>query len=356
MLRALCGFMRRDGHEVYALVDRDGPLLDQLARDGTMTLGLPIATPGRFAGSWPRLVLTIRRLAPDVLHLHGQPAAFFGGLAGRAAGVRRIVYSAQFPAFHTDFDARRRLRNRLVERVSCRLASRVVCLSRWDQAEFVRRTLASLDQVARIPNCVDRAFFEAPPRPSGPRPGGLPSEGPLIVFVGRLTDQKGVETLIGAVPIIGAGHPGAHFVIAGDGPLRATLEGQARERALASTVTFTGALEDPRPFLRAADVVVVPSLFEPFGIIAAEALALGRPVVASRVGGLPDIVEHEVTGLLVPPANPPALAQAVCRILGASSAAREMGARGRERARREFSEEAVLPRYREIYLETLVEE
>jgi glycosyltransferase involved in cell wall biosynthesis len=354
-LRTLCGFAQRGGFDVQVIADRDGPLLDQLARDGVATLALPLATPRRFATSLPRLVAAIRRAAPDLLHLHGQPSGFFGSIAGRVAGVRRLVYSAQFPAFHADFDPWRRLRNGLVEWVSGRLASRVVCLSRYDCDEYLRRRLALPQRLLCIPNCVDEAFFRASPLPApGPRPFGLPSRGPLIGFVGRLTDQKGVEDLIHAVPIVRAAHPEAHVVIAGDGPLRPALEALAQQEAMAA-VTFTGALENPLPVFQLSEVVVVPSRFEPLGIVAAEALALGKPVVASRVGGLPDIIEHELTGLLIPPADPRSLAEAVCRLLGARGMAEEMGARGRDVVRHRFSEEVVLPRYLDLYREVLAE-
>jgi glycogen(starch) synthase len=223
----------------------------------------------------------------------------------------------------------------------------VVCLSQWDRGEFLRRALVSPGRLVHIPNCVDTVFFRAPPTLS-PASLGLPAEGPLIAFVGRLTDQKGVADLIRASPVIRAAHAGARVIIAGDGPLRAQLEAMAG-RIAPGTVTFMGGLLDPLPAFQVADVVVVPSRFEPLGIVAAESLALGKPVVASRIGGLTDIVEHEDTGLLISPGQPRELADAVCRMLDQPEAAREMAARGRRAVQARFSEEAVLPRYRDLY-------
>jgi starch synthase len=107
------------------------------------------------------------------------------------------------------------------------------------------------------------------------------------------------------------------------------------------------------PAYEEADVVAVPSRFEPLGMVAAEALALGAPVVASRVGGLPDIVEHGVGGLLVPPGDPAALAAALCRLLEDRDLAGALAARGQERVRRDFGEETILPRYARLYAELL---
>ena len=346
-LRTLCAFLYSQGADVHVIADRDGPLLDWLGRDGVSGIAMPLGSPRRFAQSLPRLARAIRRLRPDVLHLHGQPAGCLGAAAGRLAGARRLVYSAQFPAFHADFDAWRTVRNRILESASTSLASRVVCLSQWDRGEFLRRNFVSPGRLVHIPNCVDSAFFKALPTLS-PARLGLPAGGPLIAFVGRLTDQKGVEDLIRASPVIRAAHAGARVIVAGDGPLRAQLEAMAG-RIAPETVVFMGGLLDPLPAFQVADVVVVPSRFEPLGIVAAEALALGKPVVASRIGGLTDIVAHEDTGLLISPGQPRELADAVCRMLDQPEAAREMAARGRRAVQARFSEETVLPRYRDLY-------
>ncbi len=352
-LRTLVRYLHGRGHHAQVIVDRDGPLADELVRDGIAVTDLPLASARLLPTCLPRLVGAIRRVRPQIVHLHGQPAGFWGALAARLAGVRRLVYSAQFPAFHADFDPWRRIRNQVVERVSVALASQVVCLSRADRSEFQRRRLAPPERLAHIPNCVDQAFFRAPSAaPATPRLVDLPVGASVVGFVGRLTDQKGVEDLIRALPLIRAARPEAHAVIAGEGPLRRALEALARTLA-GDAATFTGALEDPLPVFQLSRVLVVPSHFEPLGIVAAEALALGKPVVATRVGGLPEIVEHEVTGLLIPPRDPAALAEAVCRLLKGKGLARDIGARGREMARRLFSEEAVLPRYERLYLELL---
>jgi len=352
-LRALAGLCRREGYEVRVIVDEDGPLLRLLGADGIAGEPAPLATPGRFVRSLPRLVGRVRRFRPDLLHLHGQPAGSVGAVAGRLSGVRRILYAAQFPAFHTDFDRLRRVRNHGVEWLSARLASRVVCLSRWDAAEYERRRLAPAGRVVRIPNCVRPEFLGADPiGPAPARPAGVPPGAPVVGFIGRLTDQKGVEHLIQAMPLVRRRVPQARLVVTGDGPLRERLERLAGGVA-PGAVCFLGALEDPLPAFGLADVIVAPSRFEPLGMVAAEALALGKAVVAARVGGLPDIVEHEVTGLLVPPGDPPALAEAIARLVEDRPLAARLGAEGRRRVVAQFSEPAILPRYARLYAELL---
>ena len=348
-LRTLARLARQEGYAVRVLVGADGPLLGQLRGDGFEVETLPLGTARRFARSLPRLVARIRAFAPDLLHLHGQPAGSLGALAGRLAGVRRMLYAAQFPAFHTDFDPWRRARNHAVERVSAALSARVVCLSRWDIAEYRRRRLGPPARFVHIPNCVDPAILAHGLAPPHPRAAW---GSPVVAFIGRLTDQKGADDLIRAIARIRARGVPARLVVTGEGPLREALERQARAEA-PGAVAFRDAIVNPVPAFEEAHVVAMPSRFEPLGMVAAEALALGRPVVAARVGGLPDIVEDGVSGLLVPPGDPQALADALARLLADPELAEDLGARGSARVRRDFGEEAVLPRYRRLYAELL---
>jgi glycosyltransferase involved in cell wall biosynthesis len=354
-LRALAALCRREGYDVHVIVDADGPLLRLLAADGIPAEPAALSTPRRFLRSLPWLIRRVRRLAPDLLHVHGQPAGSLGALAGRLAGVRRILYAAQFPAFHTDFDRFRRARNHGVEWLSARLASRVVCLSRWDTAEYLRRRLAPPVRFVRIPNCVRPEFLRAAPDPlPAARLAGVPPGAPVVGFIGRLTDQKGVEDLIQAMPLVQRRVPEARLVVTGDGPLRPRLEALAQATA-PGTVSFLGALEDPLPAYGLASVIAMPSRFEPLGMVAVEALALGKAVVAARVGGLPDIIEDEVTGLLVPPGDPRALAGAIARLLADRALAARLGEAGRRHIQQEFSEPAILPRYARLYADLLAD-
>jgi len=157
----------------------------------------------------------------------------------------------------------------------------------------------------------------------------------LITAVGRLTSQKGFDDLIRAYPIIRRVVPESKLLIVGDGHMRIELESIAERERVRDNTIFAGFVNDADLVgaLRASDVVVVPSRFEPFGIIALEAMAAGAPLVVSRVGGLAEIVDDSVDGLKVEPNNPSAIAEATVRILSDRELATRLAAKGGEKAK-----------------------
>lgn len=187
-----------------------------------------------------------------------------------------------------------------------------------------------------------------------PATGGRRPEGPnsaVIGFLGRLVHLKGADVLLQAMRDIVPVYPSLICRIAGDGSERGHLEQLARSLGLSSNIQFLGGIEpDAVPsFLESLDLVVVPSRWEGFGLVAAEAMAKGLPVVASRVDGLAEVVAHGETGLLVPPDDPAALAQAVVSLISDPKLARKMGERGRESVRERFSQERFEENWLSVY-------
>jgi glycosyltransferase involved in cell wall biosynthesis len=183
----------------------------------------------------------------------------------------------------------------------------------------------------------------------------------MLLFVGRLAEKKGVRYLLDAMPAVLAMHPGSTLVIVGDGPLRGELTRQARDLGLGEAVRFLGARQtnDLPEFYAAADACAGPSIVaaggdtESFGVVFAEAMACGCPVVASDVGGVGDLVRHEQTGLLVPQRDPGALAQALCRIQEDEGLARRLRRNGRAHVKRRFSEASIAEQYETILPEAV---
>jgi glycosyltransferase involved in cell wall biosynthesis len=170
---------------------------------------------------------------------------------------------------------------------------------------------------------------------------------PLVLTLARLDPQKGLPYLLEAAKVL----PKATFAIAGDGRDRQALEEQARSLGLQERVRFLGYRDDIADLLAACDLFVLPSLFEGLPISVLEAMAAGKPVVATRIGGTDEAVENGVTGWLVPPRDPAALAAAVSRVLSDPSEGRRMGEAGRARALEEFSAPAMVKKTMRIYEE-----
>lgn len=231
----------------------------------------------------------------------------------------------------------------LLGRVTARLADRVVAPSRATAAEL--REDYGVAEVAVIANGV------APPPPA-PEPEPAPRDpadgAPVVLYAGRLRTRKAVAVLLAAFARLRVEHPAAVLVVAGDGEQRPALEAQSRRLGIAAAVRFLGAQpRDAMPALyAAADLFCLPSLYEGFPLAILEAMAAGLPVVATAVAGVPEAVEHGVTGLLVPPEDAAALARALAELAADPERARRMGEAGRRRVETDFT----IPRIAAAYL------
>jgi glycosyltransferase involved in cell wall biosynthesis len=173
----------------------------------------------------------------------------------------------------------------------------------------------------------------------------------LVFTPARLHPQKGHAVLLAAAAQV----PEATFVLAGDGPLRAELEQQARTLGVAERCVFLGYRPDVPALLASADLVVLPSLFEGLPVSILEAMAAGRPVVATAIGGTDEAITHEQTGLLVPPGDATALAMAIRRVRADPALAGRLATAGRERVEREFSSSITASGVMKVYDEIMAE-
>ena len=222
--------------------------------------------------------------------------------------------------------------------VAARLADRRVITHHLTVSGAIRDLLVdagwtSADRVTVLPNAIGR--FD-PPRPKTTRaPGSL-----RLGCVANFRPQKDHATLLRAFAVVSAAMAGSHLVLVGDGPGRREMEKLAAELRLSGRVTFAGTVPNAELDFDAFDLFVLATHYEGHPLTVLEAMAHGLPVVASAVGGMSEFVRHEVDGLLVPPADPAALASAILRLGGDDSARRALGASGRERVDREFSLQA----------------
>ena len=189
-----------------------------------------------------------------------------------------------------------------------------------------------------VPNGIDPLVLPSPERLAALRAElAVPPGVPMVVTVARLVAEKGIGTLIDAVVIVRRTVPDAVFVVVGEGDLATPLGDRARQLGVDGVVRFAGFRADATDVIAAADVFVLPSPAEPFGLVLLEAMALGRPVVATAAGGPLEIVVDRQTGRLVPPSDPAALAGAIVDLLQDPSARERMGAAGLQRFHERFT-------------------
>jgi glycosyltransferase involved in cell wall biosynthesis len=328
--------------DVAVAAHGSGPLRD--AADAAGARFLPLRHVRRPLSLWrdlagfAELVRLLRRERPDLLHASSSKAGVLGRLAAAVSGVPVRIFTVHGWAFaaHSGVPSRLyRWADRLVEP----LTTVTICVSEHQREAGLAAGTCASERTVVIPNAVD---VSTPPRS---RPVERPR--PLIVAVGRLKAPKDFPTLVSALAAL----PRDSFdaLIVGDGPDRPRLEEQIRTCGLAGRVRLAGERRDVPDLLAEADVFVLPSRSEGHPVSVLEAMAAGVPVVASRVGGIPEQVDDGVTGLLVAPGDPEALAAALGRLAADPALRRRLGAAGRVRAEKAFDLDAFRRAHLEVY-------
>jgi glycosyltransferase involved in cell wall biosynthesis len=279
------------------------------------------------------LVRHLRDLGTSIVCCHGYKADLIGLIAARRNGVPVIAMSHGWTAETWKVQLYEAL-----DRACLRLMDRVVCVSEG-QAEKVRRAGVRADRVVVIRNAVRAERFDrADPADRRVLEAMFPRAPERIVgAAGRLSPEKGFDVLVEAAAIVARSDPGAGFIHFGDGPLRAAIRQRIDELGLEGRFILAGFRDDLDRFFPHWDLSVLPSFTEGLPTVVLESFAAGVPVVATAVGGTPEAVDDGVDGYLVPPGDPTALARRILEVLGAGDRRREMGRRGRERIRVEFS-------------------
>lgn len=292
----------------------------------------------------------IRRRKVDIV----QTFLFHSDVAGRlAARAARLTRCGKLPVVVSSVRATN-IRNHwwqfTLQRMTAPLADAFTAVSARTLDFAAEREGVDRGRAQVIANGIDLTPFAAPPdRAATRRSLNLPDDAFVFGTLGRLHEQKGHTHLLDAAARIAAQHPKAVFLIAGYGPLEAQLKSRAEALGLRDRVRFLGYRTDAVALLAAMDVFVLPSLWEGMSNAILEAMAAGRPVIATAVDGNVDQVDDGRTGLLVPPADAPALADALDRLARDPQLAGEMGRLGRERAERDFSLSRMTEAYVTLY-------
>jgi len=298
-------------------------------------------------GTWQRL----RRLRPDVLHIHHVwPAAdrYLAALA-RAAGTRHLVVTEHIVGSAHSPGQRALKRHELARADTVTAVCGAVVQMLVDDYGIPR------DRVRVVPNGAEPPdeALEAPRARAWRERFSASLLRPLWAVAGRLEEQKGHAVLLDALADVRRRGLDFTLAVAGDGALRPQLEERAAQLGLGERVRFLGALDDVGPLLAAADAVLLPSLWEGLPLVLLEAMVRSRPVIASAVGGVPEVIEDGVSGVLVPPGDPAALADELERFHRKTERAVRLGRAGGERVRRDYLWSAVAEGFEAVYDEVL---
>jgi glycosyltransferase involved in cell wall biosynthesis len=291
---------------------------------------------------WRRLLKHLRTDHVHVLHAHKFGSNIWGTALGRAGRVPVVIAHE-----HTWSYVGNPLRRLLDRELIARGASTFIAVSRDDQRKMIEVEGIRPERTTFIPNGIP-----APPPPSGKDVRGelgLDADAPLIGSVGFLRPQKAFDVLVEAAAVLAREFPQVRVLIVGDGEQREQLEQLARAFGVERQVVLTGRRLDVPDILATLDVAVCCSDYEGSPLSVMEYMAAGLPVVATRVGGVPDLIDDGVEGLVVERRAPEALADAIARLLRDPALARELGDHGRDRRAREFDIDVMVRRLEELY-------
>jgi glycosyltransferase involved in cell wall biosynthesis len=309
-----------------------------------MTEGVAMPSEWSLSAVWT-LAGILKRERIQVIHMHTSHACTLGGWAARLAGVPARVISRR-----VDFS----VRSNPFRKVKYQWGvDRIVAIS-----EGVRNVLAAdgldPDRIEVVRSGIDPRPFD-PNYPAGEarREFGIPDGSPVIGCVAHFADHKGHRYLIEAAVRVAAAVPDVRFLLVGDGELRPAIELQIKELKLESHIVLTGFRNDVPRLLAAMDIVVLSSHLEGLGTSLLDAMAMARPVVATRVGGIPEMVEDGVNGYLVPPRDPAALAEALITLINRPDERKRLGQAGRTRMLQKFSAEAMVVATEAVYRKIL---
>lgn len=278
-----------------------------------------------------KLYRLMRRERPHIVHTHQAKAGFVGRLAARLAGVPVVLHTFHGHVFHGYFGRAKTALFLLLERICARLSDRVITISVGLRKELAALGVTSADHIEVIPLGFELdAFARQPPsRGSFRATLGLGADTKLVAAVGRLVKIKNIRLFLNAAALVHAQMPEVHFALVGDGDQRNELENYARSLGLSHVVTFTGWRRDLPEIYYDLDALIISSDNEGTPASLIEAMATGCPVIATRVGGIPDLLGDCERGSIVPPGDAWALARAILQVLDEPCATKRRSAAAR---------------------------
>ena len=302
-----------------------------------------------------RLITIIRNSGCHIVHTHTSKAGFLGRLAAKYCGIKVIFHSTHGTIFHGYFNPVMINLYLLLEKLAANFTDKIICLSKKEIDEYLEKGIGKPENITSIYNGIDISEFEkAATNPDAKRVElSIKQSDYLGATIGRLEKVKGQQYLIEAVPFIIKDVPNFRLLIIGDGEESDNLKYLVRENNISSHVTFLGNREDILEILACIDCFYLPSLNEGFGIVLLEAMAMKKPIIATAVGGIPEVVLHGETGILVPPKDPQSISQATLTLFRNKEMRERMGLAGYARVRNYFGIENQVKATENLYEDIL---
>lgn len=340
---------------VCAMQSKDGnPMAEELRALGVLVECLNIKHLRDF-DAIPRLTKYLKSIGADLVHTQLEAANILGNISAKLLRLPSVCTIHVMPSL--DVKTKTKLHQKVEWFALRHFCDRVISVSEEARQYHITMSGAPAGQVTTIYNGIDLSVFSnmnyAQERSNVRAELGIPSEADILVTVAVLRPPKGIQFLIRALPAIVDSHPSAYYLIVGSGPHREALVEEAGKLGVNERVIFAGMRKDVKRMLAASDIFVLPTLTEALPTVLAEAMAARLPLIASHVGGVPEMITEGQNGLLVTPEDIQGLSNACIRLLKNRNERLAMGAEGWRIVQQRFSVERQVEQLRDLYLERL---
>ncbi|HML20749.1 MAG TPA: glycosyltransferase family 4 protein [Aggregatilinea sp.] len=326
-----------------------GPLEERFRQAGADVVNFNMAQGRLGLKLIGQIARTIDAHDIDILHTHVMRPDILGGIAARRSRCHPVVISTKHNMAYVRGQTGWRVRN-MVYWPAMRASNHVVTVTELLRQQAIQKLHLRPDRITTIYNGIDTARFYQPDARDATRAGlGIGPDAFVMTYTGRLIGGKGIEDLLRATARLAPDHPHARALIVGEGELDAPLKQLVAELGITDQVVFSGFRRDIPAVLAASDVFVLPSFSEGLPLSLLEAMAANKPVVASRVGGIPEVVTDGETGLLIEPGDVPGLAAALASLMDDPDRSSRIGAQGRQHVQDHFSVAQMVGQYQALY-------
>lgn len=303
-----------------------------------------------FLGAF-QLISIIRKRRFDIVHTHTSVGGLLGRVIAKLNGCPCVLWTIHGWAFNYPIGGSLRRKGFFyIEKFLDKFTDHYIAVSENMKDVGIRSCITSADKITVIYHGVEIEYFSNEMNYSNKLDElTIKKNYKIVGTVARLEPQKGVDDFIRAARMVKTNYPKVKFLIIGDGPLREELETMASELGMHGDFIFAGWRNDVAKYIQTMDIFCITSRWEAFGIVILEAMAMGKPIVATAVGGIPEIIENGYNGYLVDAGNPEAIANAVCKIISSENEMVKIIRRNKEKIEKMFDVKIMIKKYEEFY-------
>ena len=330
-------------------ISEKGPVGDEIE-----ALGFPVHVLGKLKkGGFDRSIVDdlaelAQSLSIGLIHTHLYHANMYGRLAAKRAGVPVVS------SIHNTYSSKPKLQRRLFNWYLARHCKAIIAGSTEIRDDIIRWDHVSADKIELIPNTVDLSVSQSElTREQARQALGITQDQIVLGTMGRLEEQKGHSVLLDAMATLCKQYPQIHLLLVGDGRLRSKLEEQASALGISSHISFLGTRRDIGDLFRAMDIFVMPSLWEGLSLAMLSAMAANLPVIATRVGGVSEVMGNDEFGLTLEPSDPEALSQKIGQLMDDKQKREYLAEIGKQHVETNYSDAALVSRLQDIYRKAL---